>query len=125
ARIASELSQAETFSREAEAALAELLARQAAMRAERRVAEAALEAARAQLGRTENEKQRLTQQIEALGDGSDEDRAREKAEADVSAAAQSRGAARAKRVKAERGRTAAADQRDAAETELASVRAAL
>ena len=52
ARIAAELSVAETSSREAEAALAELLARQAAMRAERRVAEAALEAARAQLERT-------------------------------------------------------------------------
>ena len=51
ARIATELTSAETASREAEAALAELLARQAAMRAERRVAEAALEAARAQLGR--------------------------------------------------------------------------
>ena len=50
ARIATELTIAETVSREAEAALAELLARQAAMRAERRVAEAALEAARAQLG---------------------------------------------------------------------------
>ena len=45
ARIASELTEAETTSREAEAALAELLARQAAMRAERRVAEAALDAA--------------------------------------------------------------------------------
>ena len=56
ARIAAELSSAEAASREAEAALAELLARQAAMRAERRVAEAALEAARAQLARTEQER---------------------------------------------------------------------
>ena len=42
ARIAAELTAAEAASREAETALAELLARQAAMRAERRVAEAAL-----------------------------------------------------------------------------------
>jgi len=125
ARIASELSRAEATSREAEAALAELLARQAAMRAERRVAEAALEAAKAQLGRTEDERRRLSQQIEALGDGSDEVRAREKAEADVAAAAKALAAAEAKRVQAEHGRTAAAEQRDTAETELASVRAAL
>jgi chromosome segregation protein len=125
ARIASELSRAEAASRETEAALAELLARQAAMRAERRVAEAALEAARAQLGRTEDERRRLSQQIEGLGDGSDEVRAREKAEADVAAAAKALAAAEAKRVQAEQGRTAAAEQRDTAETELASVRAAL
>ncbi len=125
ARIASELSRAEATSREAEAALAELLARQAAMRAERRVAEAALDAAKAQLGRTEDERRRLSQQIEALGDGSDEVRAREKAEADVAAAAKALAAAEAKRVQAEQGRTAAAEQRDTAETELASVRAAL
>jgi len=43
-------SKAETVSREAEAALAELLARQAAMRAERRVADAALEVARGRHG---------------------------------------------------------------------------
>ena len=60
---------AEAASREAEAALAELLARQAAMRAERRVAEAALEAAKAQLGRTEQERQKLTEQLAALRDG--------------------------------------------------------
>jgi len=48
-------------SRDAEAALAELLARQAAMRAERRVAEAALEAAQAQLARTEQERGRLAE----------------------------------------------------------------
>ena len=53
ARIMAELGTSEAASREAEAALAELLARQAAMRAERRVADAALEAARAQAARTE------------------------------------------------------------------------
>ena len=39
------------------------------MRAERRVAEAALEAARAQVERTEQEKQKLAAQLEALGSG--------------------------------------------------------
>ena len=125
ARIATDLGHAETASREAEAALAELLARQAAMHAERRVAEAALEAAKAQLGRTEDEDRRLTQQIEALGDGSDQVRAREKAEGEVAAATKALAAAEVKRVEAEQGRTAAAEQRDTVETELASARAGL
>src|SRR5206468_4315766 len=67
ARIAAELTKAESESREAEAGLADLLARQAAMRAERRVAEAAFEAARAQLARTEQEDERLSEQLRALG----------------------------------------------------------
>ena len=86
-RIATELTAAETKSREAEAALADLLARQAAMRAERRVAEAALEAARAQLSRTEQERAKLTDQLAALGDGSDQVRAREEAQSRSEAAA--------------------------------------
>ena len=53
ARIAAELTEAEAASRAAEAALAGLLAREAAMRAERRVAEAALAAATAQRDRAE------------------------------------------------------------------------
>src|SRR6478609_6471766 len=48
ARIAGELNQAEAVSRDAEASLAALLAKEAAMRAERRVADAALEAAKSQ-----------------------------------------------------------------------------
>ena len=79
ARIGRELGDLETRSREAEAALADLLTRQAAMRAERRVAEAALEAARAQVDRTEQERQRLAAQLEALGLGSDEQAARDAA----------------------------------------------
>ena len=71
ARIGAELSEAETESRGAEAGLADLLARQAAMRAERRVAEAALEAARAQFGRTEAERDRLAGQLDAIGSGQD------------------------------------------------------
>src|SRR5207302_8969668 len=81
ARIAAELSAAEAVSREAEAALADLLARQAAMRAERRVAEAASEAASAQLARTEQERHKLSEQLQALGDGSEQLRARTDAEA--------------------------------------------
>jgi chromosome segregation protein len=125
ARIAAELTAAESSSREAEAALAELLARQAAMRAERRVAEAALEAARAQLARTEQERSRLAEQFGALGDGSEQEAAREQAEARASAAAEALSEAEARRVEADQGRAAAAEQRDSAETKLASARAAL
>src|SRR5437868_9253858 len=86
ARIATELSAAETTSREAEAALAELLARQAAMRAERRVAEAALEAAKAQLARTEAERQKLAEQYQALGDDGEQLSAKADAEAKAASA---------------------------------------
>lgn len=124
-RIVSELSAAEATSREAEAALAELLARQAAMRAERRVAEAALEAANAHLDRTGQEREKLVQELHALGDGSDQARARDEAEAKAKAASEALAAAEARRVEAEQGRSAAAEERDSAESELASARAAL
>jgi chromosome segregation protein len=125
ARIATELNAAEAASREAEAALAELLARQAAMRAERRVAEAALEAAKAQHDRTLKERHKLAEQLQSLGDGSEQERAREEAEAKAEAANNALTAAEARRVEAEQGRSAAAEARDAAESELASARAAL
>ena len=125
ARIATELTTAETASREAEAALAELLARQAAMRAERRVGEAALEAARAQLGRTEQERARLAEQLASLGDGSAQLAAQRAAEAKAAAAADALARAEARRVEADEGRAAAAERRDAAETKLAAARAAL
>jgi chromosome segregation protein len=124
-RISKELSIAEAKSREAETELAELLARQAAMRAERRVAEAAVEAARAQLSRSEQEEVRLKQQRDALGDGADFRIAFEQAEA---AAAQARSdfeAAEASQAKAEQERAAATNARDDAESALASARAAL
>ena len=124
ARIGTELSAAEAKSREAEAALADLLARQAAMRAERRVAEAALEAARAQLARTEQEQAKLADQLAALGDGSEQERARDEAEAKAKAAAEALAAAEARRGEAEQGRATAAEQRDSAESSLASARAA-
>jgi chromosome segregation protein len=125
ARIAAELSTAETASREAEAALAELLARQAAMRAERRVAEAALEASHSQLARTEHEGSKLADQLAALGDGREQEHARAEAEARAEAAAKALAEAEAKRVEAEQGRATAAEQRDGAESRLASARAAL
>ncbi|WP_310467402.1 AAA family ATPase, partial [Sphingomonas sp.] len=80
ARIAAELTKAEGASRGAEAALADLLAGQAAMRAERRVAEAALDAARAQAERTAAEQHKLRDQLDALGDGADHRAARDDAE---------------------------------------------
>jgi len=125
ARIASELSAAEAVSREAEAALADLLARQAAMRAERRVAEAALEAATAQLQRSEHECHRLTEQLRTLGDGSEQAEALSVAEAKARDAAQALERAEAERIEAEQGRAEAAEKRDAAESALASARAAL
>jgi chromosome segregation protein len=125
AQIAAELSAAEATSREAEAALAEILARQAAMRAERRVAEAALDASRAQLARTEQERARLADQLAALGEGSDQRRVRAEAEARAEAAAAELAQAESLRVEAEQGRAAAAEARDAAESHLASARAAL
>ena len=124
-RIATELSAAEAKSREAEAALAELLARQAAMRAERRVADAALEAARAQLSRTEQEQQKLAGQVDALGDGSEQTLARENAEAKARLAGEALAQAEARRFEADEGRGAAAEARDIAENRLASARAEL
>src|SRR5437868_2644263 len=100
-RIAAELTKAEAVSREAEAALAELLARQAAMRAERRVAEAALEAAQAQLARIEAERDKLANQIAALGDGSALAVARDEAAAKAKAAAAELKTAEARRQQAE------------------------
>ncbi|MFL6751974.1 MAG: AAA family ATPase, partial [Sphingomicrobium sp.] len=97
ARIATELTGAESASREAEAALADLLARQAAMRAERRVAEAALEASEAQLARIEQERRRLTEQLDALGDGSDLGQARADAEHKAQVAAETLAQAEARR----------------------------
>ena len=125
ASIGTQLGTAEAASREAEAALAELLARQAAMRAERRVGEAALEAARAQAGRAVHERQRLAAQIEELGDGSGHADARDLAIARAEAVAKALAHADARRLEAEQGRAGAADRRDAAESALATARATL
>ena len=125
ARIATELTKAEERSREAEAELAELLARQAAMRAERRVAEAALESARTQAERSDLERGRLVQHLEALGDGSQFETARAEAEQQGKAAAAALARAEAERAEADQRRSDAADRRDATESKLAAARAAL
>ena len=124
-RIAADLSAAEAVARGAEARLAQVLARQAAVRAERRVAEAAAEAAGNQARRVEAERDRLREQLAALGDGDSEQAVLdaaiehgeqaglELAEAEVALAA------------ADGGRAAAAEARDSAESELAATRAVL
>jgi chromosome segregation protein len=125
ARIAAELTEAEAASRAAEAALAGLLAREAAMRAERRVADAALAAATTQRDRAEAEAMKLKDQVAALADGSDAFAAQKDAKRrGVAAAAQLAESEKALEA-AEKGRAAAADERDGAESELAAVRASL
>ena len=125
ARIATELTQAEAVSREAEAALAGVLAREAAMRAERRVAEAALDAARAQAGRFAADAERLTQLIAGIGDGSAEREAIERAGSAAEQAAEQLAQAEAALTEAEQSRAEAATRRDEAESGLAAARAAL
>jgi chromosome segregation protein len=125
ARIAGELTQAEAASREAEAALAALLAKEAAMRAERRVAEAALDAARNQAARIGSEESRLAEQLAAMGDGSSEREAIEQARRDTEGAAAALAEAEKALADAETGRAEAAIRRDEAESGLAAARAAL
>jgi chromosome segregation protein len=125
ARLAAELGDLESHSRDAEAGLADVLARQAAMRAERRVAEAALESARAHSDRVKGERDRLRLQLQALADGSESEHARDEAIARVEQAARTRADAEARLARAEEGRSAAADARDSAESELAKARAAI
>jgi chromosome segregation protein len=125
ARIGRDLADLEAKSREAEVALADLLTRQAAMRAERRVAEAALEAARAQVERTDQERSRLAAQLEALGTGASEQAARDEALNRAETAKVDRAAAEKKLEAAESERASAAERRDSAESELAAARAAL
>ena len=125
ARIAGELTAAEAVSREAEAALAGLLAKDAAMRAERRVADAAVEAARAQAARSQAEAGRLADQLAALGDGRDHRETAALAEARADAATKAFDTAETALANAESGRAAAVEQRDKGETALAAARAAL
>ena len=125
ARLASELGEMESKSRDAEAALADLLARQAAMRAERRVAEAALDSARAHASRVKAERDKLHQQLEQLADGSAEAKSRDEAAARAEQASVKRIDAERRLAEAEEARSAAAEARDSAETALATARAAL
>jgi chromosome segregation protein len=125
ARLGAELSQAEECSRGAEAALADLLTRQAAMHAERRVAEAALEAARAQAERTEAERVRLRAQVEQIGDGSEDTKRGVAAEESGREARAALAAAEQALERSERDRAEAAARRDEAESRLAAARASL
>ncbi|HMI41325.1 MAG TPA: chromosome segregation protein, partial [Sphingomicrobium sp.] len=125
ARIAAELTDAEAASRAAEAELAGLLAREAAMRAERRVADAALAAAIAQRDRAEAEALKLKQQRELLDDGSDALGAQNEAKRRGAAATKQLAEAEHALETAETSRAAAADQRDGAESTLAAARASL
>jgi hypothetical protein len=84
------------------------------------VAEAALEAAQGQLTRTEQERARLAEQLDALGDGGEQSTARDQAEQRAKTAAQALADADSRRVEAEQGRASAADRRDAAESALAA-----
>jgi chromosome segregation protein len=124
-RVAQALSAAETQARSSEAALAGLLAREAAMRAERSVAEAALNAARSHANRSEEEARRLHGQLAALGDGVSEQKARETALEQRGAAIVAQQQAEAALAEAEQQRAEAADERDTAEAEVAAARAAL
>ena len=124
-QLAAELNEAEANSRNAESALAALLAREAAMAAERRVADAALEAARAQADRAAAELARLDDQGAALGDGAAERSERQAAEKSAKDASRALAEAEKAAGEAEEQRSAAAADRDSAESELAAARAAL
>ena len=124
-RIAADLTTAEAASRQAEADLAALLAREAAMLAERRVAEAALESARVQAERAEADVAKLARQIAELGHGAQHVAAKAEAEEAAAEAAKALAAAEAALVAAEQGRADAAESRDRIESELAASRAAL
>ena len=124
-RIATELTEAEALSREAEAALAGVLAREAAMRAERRVAEAALEAAQAQAARAAAEGERLSQQLASIGEGNEQRVAIDDARQAAEAAARQLADAEAALARAEQQRADAATARDESESKLAAARAAL
>ena len=124
-RLATDLSASELTSRGAEAELAGLLAREAAMRAERRVAEAAFDAAKAQADRAASDAARIDTQLAALGDGADHRAALAQAEQDSEAAIAELAQAEQAIERADDGRGQAAEQRDLAESALASARAAL
>ncbi|MBB3764473.1 chromosome segregation SMC family protein [Sphingomicrobium lutaoense] len=124
-RSAELLGKAEKEARDAEAALADLLAREAALRAERRVAEASLESAEAQAARVRAELERVEAQASDLGDGSAEHEALKEAEKEAEVAAKAARDAEAAIATAERARVKAVEQRDAAEAALGEARAAL
>ncbi|MEP7315330.1 MAG: chromosome segregation protein SMC [Sphingomicrobium sp.] len=122
-KLAAELNHAETESRAAEAELAGLMAREAAMAAERRVALAALDAARNQAERSSLEARRIDEQVAALGNDDVHRGVRDAAEKNASDAAAALAAAEQALASADRDRSNAADERDQAEAALAAARA--
>ena len=124
ARVGSALSAAEAEARTAEAALAGLLTREAAMKAERNVAGIARNTAQAHLDRLDQEERRLSAQAAELGDGTAECRVAAEAKAAGAQATRDQQAGEVAHSAAERARDDAADRRDIAETRLAAARAA-
>ncbi|QAY76234.1 chromosome segregation SMC family protein [Sphingosinicella sp. BN140058] len=116
--------EAEDAARAAEAELGKARTVQAAEQAEARVGQAALEAARTKLARAEIEAQRLAQQLEALGDERPLVETLQSARTRREAAEQDQAKAAAAIVDAEAVRQRSAANRDAAESEGASARAA-
>nr|WP_255554676.1 AAA family ATPase [Sphingomicrobium sp. B8] len=124
-KLAEALGAAEKKASEAEADLAALVAREAAMKAERRVAEAALESAESQAGRIQADLERIEAQEAELGKADEEQQALVDAERQIEEAQAEAASAEAAIADAEEARAKAVAARDAAESELASARASL
>ena len=123
--LAEKLGAAENAASDAEADLAALLAREAAIKAERRVAEAALESAEAQERRIAAELARIAEQESDLGGGEEDEQALVEATANIEEAQAEAASAEAAIADAEEARLRAVAARDAAESELAAAKAAL
>jgi chromosome segregation protein len=118
------LARAEEDSRAAEAVHADLLTREAALRAERQVAGASLDAARSHLQRLGNERNGLERSLAALGNGMAAVAALAAARAAVAAATDASSAAEQAIGAAEEQRTEAAAAREQTELQLAQARTA-
>ena len=123
--LAARLAESEVTLRDAEVALAQALAAEAAEQAEARIARAALSSAQQRLARAEAEVARIARDAAQVGDAGQHEAeltrsiaAREAAEAEASAAAETIAAAELRRV-------AALADRDAAQAVLAAARADL
>ena len=118
------LGRAEEGNRAAEAALAALLTREAALRAERQVAIAALNAARSHLARLHQERESLDRSLAALGTGEVSLAALETARRGVAAATEASGMAETAIADTDKERGEAAAARDTADLHLSEARAA-
>ncbi len=118
------LSKAEEVNRAAEAALADLLTREAALRAERQVALAAQNAARSHLQRLGQERDGLDRSLQALGSGEAAAVALDAARSAAAAAATAAKGAEQAITATEQSRTKAAAAREEADLKLAQARTA-